>query len=61
MTILEPIRTETDYQHALSRVRAILQAQPGTPEFEELNILATLVEAYEAHHHPIHHPISSAA
>jgi len=56
MNTIKPIRTENDYQVALTRVRAILQAQPGTAEFDELDILATLIEAYEAQHHPIPDP-----
>ncbi len=45
--------TEAEYHAALQRVRIILQAQPGEPEFDELDTLATLIEAYEALHYPM--------
>jgi HTH-type transcriptional regulator/antitoxin HigA len=47
------LRTEADYRAALQRVRIIFQAQPGEPEFDELDSLATLIEAYEALHYPM--------
>jgi len=56
MSIIKPIRTEADYREALARLKVILQAQPGEPEFDELEILATLVEAYEARHYAIADP-----
>lgn len=56
MNAIKPIRTEADYRAALARVEHIFQAQPGDPEFDELEVLATLIEAYEARHHPIPEP-----
>lgn len=56
MNAIKPIRTEADYQAALARANAIFQAQPGEPEFDELDILTTLIEAYEARHYPIPEP-----
>ncbi len=56
MSAIKPIRTEADYREALARLKVILQAQPGDPEFDELEILATLVEAYEARHYAIADP-----
>ena len=56
MNEIKPIRDEASYQAALARVRLILQAQPGEPAFDELEILATLIEAYEAQHYPIPEP-----
>ena len=50
---LKPIRTEADYRTALARVEAIFQAQPGDPELDELDILTTLIEAYEAQHYAV--------
>lgn len=47
------LRTEAEYRAALQRVRVIFQAQPGEPEFDELDKLATLIEAYEALHYPL--------
>jgi len=52
------IRTEKDYRTAL-RVVATLVAQdpsPGTPDGERLDVLSTLIEAYERKHHPIDLP-----
>ncbi len=51
-----PIRTTADYQAALTRIEHIFDAQPGTAAFDELDVLATLICAYEAEHHPIPEP-----
>jgi HTH-type transcriptional regulator/antitoxin HigA len=53
MSSTPEICTEADYRVALERAKAILQAQPDEPEFDELNTLATLIEAYEALHYPM--------
>jgi HTH-type transcriptional regulator/antitoxin HigA len=53
MDSLSKIRTEADYHTALERAKVILQAQPSEPEFEELAILATILEEYEAAHYPM--------
>lgn len=50
---IRPIKTDADYQIALQRVDALLQAQPNTPEGDDLDILATLITAYEEQHYPI--------
>lgn len=50
---IQPIRTEADYETALERVSALMSAEAGTPEGDELDVLATLVEAYEQKHFPI--------
>ncbi|MFD2720158.1 type II toxin-antitoxin system HigA family antitoxin [Hymenobacter monticola] len=57
MQSIGPIRTEADYRQALTRVEAIFEATPGTPDFDELDILGTLVGAYEAKHFPIPAPV----
>ncbi len=44
---IRPIRTEEDYDAACKRIDEIFQAEPGSPEDDELEILATLVDAYE--------------
>ena len=44
---LRPIRTEADYQAALQDIEQLFDASPDTPEFDRLDILSTLVEAYE--------------
>jgi HTH-type transcriptional regulator/antitoxin HigA len=53
---IRPIRTEKDYEAACKRIDEIFQAQPGTHEEEELEILATLVDSYEEKHFPIDKP-----
>ena len=47
---LHPIRTETDYQKALREIASLFDAAPNTPECDRLDILSTLVEAYEKAH-----------
>jgi len=56
MNTIKPIRNEDNYQEALARILVILQAKPGTAAFDELDVLTTLVEAYEAQHYPISEP-----
>jgi HTH-type transcriptional regulator/antitoxin HigA len=51
-----PIKTEADYEGALAEIDAIFDAQPGTPEGDRLEVLTTLVEAYERQHHAIAPP-----
>jgi HTH-type transcriptional regulator/antitoxin HigA len=53
---VRPIRTEADYQAALDEVATLMAASPGSPEGDRLDVLATLVEAYEAVHFPIEAP-----
>lgn len=55
MTI-KPIRTERDHADALARVDETFSARPGTPEFDELDVLATLIDVYERSHYPIDPP-----
>jgi HTH-type transcriptional regulator/antitoxin HigA len=50
---IRAIRTEADYDAALSRVDALMDAQLGTPEGDELDVLVDLVELYEARHVPM--------
>jgi HTH-type transcriptional regulator/antitoxin HigA len=60
-TMIRPIKTETDYAEALREAEALWDAEPGTAEGDRLDILATLIEAYEAEHHPIEAPDPIAA
>src|ERR1700747_2624470 len=55
-TPIRPIRTEEDHEKAVVRIRELINAAPDTPEGDELDILATLVDAYEARHHAIDAP-----
>ncbi len=50
---IHPIRTEQDYRAAVARIEKLISALPHTPEGDELDVLATLVDAYEAKHHAI--------
>jgi len=50
------IKTEKDYNDALSRIELIMDAEAGTPEADELELLTTLVEMYEERHYPISPP-----
>ena len=60
---IQPIRTESDYKAALKKVSVLTEAdpEPGTPQGDRLDILATLVQAYEARHVPIGAPDPPAA
>ena len=53
---LHPIRTEKDYQEALREIELLFDAAPNTPEYDRLDLLSTLVEAYEKVHFPIKFP-----
>jgi HTH-type transcriptional regulator/antitoxin HigA len=53
---IQPIRTETDYETAVARIRKLMGAEPGTEAADELEILATLVDAYEVRKFPIKAP-----
>ncbi len=50
---LKPIKTKADYRAALAEIDRLFGAAPGTPKGDRLDVLATLVEAYEAQHEPI--------
>ncbi len=47
---IKPIKTEADYYEALKEIERIFDAAPGTQEGDRLDILTTLVEAYEEKH-----------
>ena|SRR5438094_520891 len=53
---IKPIRTRADYRAALKQIEALMNARAGTPEGERLDVLATLVEAYEARNFPMDLP-----
>ena len=53
---IRPIKTEDDYNAALARVAELMDAEPGSEADAELDVLATLVEAYESRHFPIEAP-----
>ncbi len=53
---IKPIRNETDYETALKEIERLWGAAHGSPEGDALDLLATLVEAYEEKHYPIPPP-----
>lgn len=53
---VKPIKTRKDHAQALKRIEALMTAKANTPEGDELDILVTLVEAYEAKHCVIEAP-----
>jgi len=53
---IRPIRTKRDYLAILRRIDALIDAQPGTSEGDELDVLAILVDAYEDRKFPIDKP-----
>src|SRR3954447_22722697 len=53
---VRPIRSEADYDSALAEVSGLMDAVPGTAEGDRLDILVTLIEAYEARHWAIEAP-----
>lgn len=55
MTI-KPIRNDAELQAAFAHLEAIFQADDGTPEADEMEVLVTLIEAYENKHYPITPP-----
>lgn len=56
MIEIKPIRTEADYEAALAEIEQLFEAVPATPEGDRLEILTTLVEAYEEKHYPLSLP-----
>jgi HTH-type transcriptional regulator/antitoxin HigA len=54
--MVRPVRTERDYAKAFDEIGLLMTARPGTPDGNRLDVLSTLVEAYEAEHHPIDAP-----
>jgi HTH-type transcriptional regulator/antitoxin HigA len=53
---IRPIRSESDYDEALHRVEALWGSVSGTPEGDEIDVLVSLIEAYERERHPIDLP-----
>ncbi len=58
---IHPIRNEDDHAAAIARIAELIGAEPNTAAGEELDILATLVDSYEARHHIIDAPDPIAA
>lgn len=53
---IQPIKNDRDYRNALKRLEVIFDAQTGTAESDEADVLALLVDEYEKKHYPIEAP-----
>ena len=53
---IKPIRTKADHRAALKEIQTLMAARPGTPEGDRLDVLATLVEAWEKKRYPMELP-----
>ena len=53
---IKPIRTELDYRITLQRLELIFDAEIGTPDSDEADILGLMVDEYEKKHYPIDAP-----
>jgi HTH-type transcriptional regulator/antitoxin HigA len=53
---VRPIRTKRDYEAALKEVERLWGAKTGTSDGDRLDVLATLIDAYEAEHYPMDSP-----
>jgi HTH-type transcriptional regulator / antitoxin HigA len=53
---IRPVKSEEDYRAALREIELLMRAEAGSPEGERLEILVTLVEAYERQHFPLDLP-----
>ena len=53
---IKPIRSNRDHQRALKQIDALMDARPNSPEGDALDVLVTLVEAWEEKHHAIEPP-----
>jgi len=53
---IKPIRNSQDYQEALSAIGGLMSAARDTPEGDQLDVLVTLVEAWEREHYPMPAP-----
>jgi len=53
---IKPIKTEQDYTNTLNKIESLMDAKPDTVQMDELEVLTTLVEAYEEQHYQIEAP-----
>lgn len=58
---IKPIKTNADYRAALKDVEGLMMATPDSPEGERLDVMVTLIEAYEARQFPMDLPDPVAA
>jgi HTH-type transcriptional regulator/antitoxin HigA len=53
---IKPIKTKADYRAALKEIESLMSARAGSPEGERLDVMVTLVEAFEKKHYPLDLP-----
>ena len=53
---IKPIKTRADYRAALKAIEKLMGAEANRPEGEKLDVLVTLVEAYESKHYALDLP-----
>jgi HTH-type transcriptional regulator/antitoxin HigA len=53
---IRPIKTEEDYTATINQIENLMDARPNTPQMDTLEVLTTLVEAYEEQHYKIDAP-----
>ena len=53
---IKPIKNSEDYRAALREAETLMSAAPGSPEGERLDVIVTLIEAYERKHYPLDLP-----
>ena len=53
---IQPVRTEAEHDAAVARITQLMGAEPGTAASDELEVLVTLVDAYETKHFPMNTP-----
>jgi HTH-type transcriptional regulator/antitoxin HigA len=56
MDTIKPIKSERQYRRALKEIEGLMEARRNTPEGDRLDLLVTLVEAWEAKHYPLDLP-----
>lgn len=56
MADVRPIRSKRDYEAALAEIERLWGAKAGTPKGDRLDVLATLIDAYESQHYPMDPP-----
>jgi HTH-type transcriptional regulator/antitoxin HigA len=54
--LLSSVKTDADYRAALKEIESLMMAGPDTPEGEKLDVMVTLIKAYEAKHFPMEPP-----
>ncbi len=53
---ITPIKTQRDYRRSLKQIEGLMTAKRGTREGDRLDVLVTLVEAWETKHYPLDYP-----